>query len=90
MKPTPTKNRLPLRKGSFTTLADALDYAAEGDTGFNFYDGVGKLGTVLPYKILRKEARSLARRCTSASKCQTSGFPGARRQRLDRLSRASG
>ena len=35
MKPTPTKNRLPLRKASFTTLAEALDYAAEGETGFN-------------------------------------------------------
>ena len=57
MKPTPTKNRLPLRKGSFTTLAEALDYAAEGETGFNFYNGVGKLSAVLPYKKLQKEAR---------------------------------
>jgi fatty-acyl-CoA synthase len=62
MKPTPTKNRLSLRKGSFTTLAGALDYAAEGETGFNFYNGVGKLSAVLPYKNLQKEARSLARR----------------------------
>ena len=62
MKPTPTKNRLPLRKGSFTTLAEALDYAAEGETGFNFYNGVGKLSAVLPYKNLQKEAKSLARR----------------------------
>jgi len=50
MKPTPTKNKLPLRKGSFTTLAEALDYAAEGQTGFNFYNGAGKLSAVLPYK----------------------------------------
>ena len=62
MKPTPTKNRLPLRKGSFTTLAEALDYAAEGETGFNFYNGAGKLSAVLPYKKLQQEARSLARR----------------------------
>jgi fatty-acyl-CoA synthase len=62
MNPTPTKNNLPLRQGDFTNLAEALDYAAAGITGYNFYDGTGKLSTVLPYKKLRKEARSLARR----------------------------
>ncbi len=62
MKPTPTKNRLPLRKGDFTTVAEALDYAAEGETGFNFYNGAGKLSVVLPYRKLQKEAKSLARR----------------------------
>jgi len=62
MNPTPTKNNLPLRQGDFTNLAEALDYAAAGITGYNFYDGTGKLSTVLSYKKLRKEARSLARR----------------------------
>jgi fatty-acyl-CoA synthase len=62
MKPTPTENRLPLRKGNFSTVAEALDYAAEGETGFNFYSGAGKLSVVLPYKKLQKEAKSLARR----------------------------
>lgn len=62
MKPTPTKNILPLRQGNFTNLVEALDYAAEGITGYNFYDGTGKLSIALPYKKLRKEARSLARR----------------------------
>ncbi|MCP4628855.1 MAG: hypothetical protein GY850_35910 [bacterium] len=62
MDPTPTKNDLPLRKGDFTTLTEALDYAAQGNAGYNFYDGTGKLNDVLPYKRLRKEARSLARR----------------------------
>ena len=62
MNPTPTKNNLSLRQGDFTNLAEALDYAAAGITGYNFYDGTGKLSTVLPYKKLRKEARSLARR----------------------------
>jgi fatty-acyl-CoA synthase len=62
MNPTPTKNNLPLRQGDFTNLAEALDYAAAGITGYNFYDGCGNLSTVLPYKKLRKEARSLARR----------------------------
>ena len=62
MNPTPTKNNIPLRKGDFTNLVEALDYAARGITGYNFYDGTGKLSAVLPYKKLRKEARSLARR----------------------------
>ena len=62
MNPTPSKNILPSRKGDFTNLAEALDYAAQGKTGYNFYDGTGRLSAVLPYKKLRKEARSLARR----------------------------
>ena len=62
MAPTPTKNNLTLRRGDFASLAQALDYAAGGNTGYNFYDGAGKLSTVLPYKKLQKEARALARR----------------------------
>ena len=54
MAPTPTKNNLTLRRGDFTSLAQALDYAAGGNTGYNFYDGAGKLSTVLPYKKLKK------------------------------------
>jgi len=33
MEATPTENTLPLRYGDFSTLADALDYAAQGETG---------------------------------------------------------
>lgn len=62
MGPTPTKNNLTLRRGDFPNLAQALDYAARGQTGYNFYDGAGKLSAVLPYKKLQKQARSLARR----------------------------
>ena len=61
MKATPTQNELQLRLADFSSLADALDYAAQGKTGFNFYRG-GKLYAVLPYAKLREEARSLARR----------------------------
>ena len=50
---TPTVNSLPLRRADFASLADALDYAAQGDTGANFYAGSGKLATVLPYRTLR-------------------------------------
>ena len=62
MEPTPTTHDLPLRKANFACLAEALDYAAKGDTGYNFYNSSGKLKTVMPYRALRKEARETARR----------------------------
>jgi len=62
---TPTVNLLPLRRADFASLADALDYAAQGVTGANFYAGSGKLATVLPYRLLREQARLLARRLLS-------------------------
>ena len=62
MEATPTSNNLPLRTGDFSTLAEALNYAAQGQTGYNFYDGRCKLSAVLPYVKLRDEARILARR----------------------------
>ncbi|MCJ7434570.1 MAG: SIR2 family protein, partial [Anaerolineales bacterium] len=37
--PTPTENELDLRMADFSCLADALDYAAQGETGCNFYRG---------------------------------------------------
>ena len=51
-----------LRQADFSTLTEALDYAATGRAGFNFYSGRGELLSVLPYRDLREQARSLARR----------------------------
>ena len=65
MKATPTSNKLPLQLENFSTLAEALDYAAQGQTGYNFYSGRGKLYAVLPYAKLRDEARTLARKLIS-------------------------
>ena len=65
MKGTPTSNNLPLQLENFSSLAEALDYAAQGQTGYNFYSGRGKLYAVLPYKKLREEARILARKLIS-------------------------
>jgi fatty-acyl-CoA synthase len=62
MEATPTINNIPLRVGDFSTLPEALNYAAQGQTGFNFYDGRGKLSVVLPFSQLRDEAQSLAQR----------------------------
>jgi fatty-acyl-CoA synthase len=67
MVTTPTFHDLPLRTADFATLADALDYAAEGLTGFNFYDGRGRLYAVLSYADLRREALTLARKLRSVS-----------------------
>ncbi|MDE0364911.1 MAG: fatty acyl-AMP ligase [Gammaproteobacteria bacterium] len=62
MVATPTESGLPLHNGNFEGLADALNYAAEGRSGYNFYDGSGRLEAVLPYVELRASALSLARR----------------------------
>jgi fatty-acyl-CoA synthase len=43
-------------------LTDALEYAAQGRTGYNFYDGKGVLSCALPYRDLRERALLLARR----------------------------
>lgn len=62
IEPTPTGSGIPLRNADFTTLTEALDYAATGRTGANFYDGRGELSTAMPYAELRERARHLARR----------------------------
>ena len=59
---TPSKNSIPVRHGDFETLADALDYAAKGRTGYNFYSRRGKLYSVISYSRLRHDARVLARK----------------------------
>lgn len=62
MQPTPVNKKLPIKSDGFANLAEALDYAAAGDSGFNFYDHRGQLDAVLSYRQLRDEARTLARR----------------------------
>lgn len=51
-----------LKPGGFPTLADALDYAAKGITGANFFTGRGVQYARLPYHELRTRARSLAQK----------------------------
>ena len=60
--PTATDSGIALRSADFATLAEALDYAATGDSGFNFYDGRGALTARLPYRDLRDRALELAKR----------------------------
>ena len=64
---TPSLSGLPFRNGgSFHTLGEALDYAATGATGLNFYSGKGELLERLPYAQLREQALLLARRMLGA------------------------
>ena len=62
MKPTPTtSSKLPHRRADFASLAEAIDYAARGEAGLNFYSARGELGAVLPYRELRDRAQAAAR-----------------------------
>lgn len=62
MIPTPSEHQLAIKISGHRNLVDVLEYAARGDTGYNFYDGRGRLAHVLPYARLRDEAQTLARR----------------------------
>ncbi len=62
LQPTPTENSLPLKTSGYRSLADALDYAAQGTTGCNFYNGRGELTRVVSYSELRQNAHELAHR----------------------------
>ena len=58
--PTPTTNiRLAQRIGGFSTIVEALDYAAQGETGYNFYNLRGEATATLPYAALRERAKKL-------------------------------
>ena len=63
VNPTPTCNEnLPSKLDRFETLCDALDYAAKGQTGVNFYNLRGELAHSASYGALRDEAIALANR----------------------------
>ncbi|WP_425410433.1 fatty acyl-AMP ligase [Hyphococcus sp.] len=61
--PTPSTNTtLAMKVGGFSTICEALDYAAQGETGYNFFNLRGEATAVLTYKDLREEAKMLARK----------------------------
>jgi fatty-acyl-CoA synthase len=63
---TPTSNRsLTQDLAGFQSLAEGLDYAARGVTGFNFYSARGELQSVLSYADLRRQAVATARKLLS-------------------------
>ncbi|WP_439544853.1 fatty acyl-AMP ligase [Sandarakinorhabdus sp.] len=60
--PTPTRDALPMmRSNRFATLGAALDYAAQGDKGFNFHDARADLVRAYRYRDLAVDARRHAR-----------------------------
>ncbi|WPB58964.1 fatty acyl-AMP ligase [Xylophilus sp. GOD-11R] len=62
MIPTPTESGVRLRRADFSTLTEALDYAASGESGFNYYDGRDNFTSTLPYRQLRERALEVSRR----------------------------
>lgn len=58
--PTPSNSGIALRLADFETLGDALDYAATGQSGINFYSARNGLEIALPYVELRRRAVDLA------------------------------
>ncbi|KCZ87947.1 fatty acyl-AMP ligase [Hyphomonas johnsonii] len=66
MKPTATTAGIELRAGTFETICDALDYAAEGNSGVNFYHSDGRLMNSLTYGELRNNALGMAGQLAAA------------------------
>jgi fatty-acyl-CoA synthase len=62
VKPTPTDRGIPFRPVDFGSFSEALDYAAEGDTGVNFFSGRGEMVERLPYADLREQSLQLAQK----------------------------
>ncbi len=60
--PTPTARGIPYRAVDFRCFAEALDYAAEGATGVNFFSSRGQLAESLSYTILRAQSLDVAQR----------------------------
>lgn len=60
ISPAPTLSEIALRRGGFVSIADALDYAARGKTGTNFYSSKGVLTHACSYKELRQQSLSVA------------------------------
>ncbi len=63
--PTPTDSGLQRRFGDFTSLSTALDYAAQGKSGINFYSAKGVLLESLPYSDLQQQAIHVAKQLLS-------------------------
>jgi fatty-acyl-CoA synthase len=64
---TPTVDTdLPRRFADFPTLVDALEYAAKGVRGINFYSSRGEIEEVVPYSELRDQAAEIGARLVGA------------------------
>ena len=66
MAVTPTLDPLPRRIADFATLGDALDYAALGVRGLNFFDARASLVRAYPFSELRDDAIANAHRLVAS------------------------
>src|SRR5262245_55639352 len=67
LAPLPTTSPgFALRRADFPTLVAALDYAARGVGGLDFYNGRGVLASVLPHRDLRDQAVVMAGKLAGA------------------------
>jgi len=65
--PTPSSTmNLPRLQAEFPSIMAALDYAARGVTGVNFYDSRGTLSSALTHAELRAQAMTMAGRLAGA------------------------
>ncbi len=63
LEPTPTLDPgLPRRYADFKTLPEALDYAAQGLRGLNFYSARGELENSISYGQIRDRAHEIGKR----------------------------
>ena len=60
LKPTLSASGIAHQPGTFETLTDALDYAATGQSGVNFYSADGELYAPVTYAALRAQSIALA------------------------------
>ncbi len=61
MSETSSMRCVPMRHGNFFSLVEALDYAATGNTGMNFYDRKNHLVSSFTYRMLKERAVKIAR-----------------------------
>jgi fatty-acyl-CoA synthase len=66
LTPTPNDCDLPRIRAQFATFNEAIDYAAQSLKGLNFHDMRGELAHVYPYKTMREDALTMARRLIAA------------------------
>jgi fatty-acyl-CoA synthase len=59
---TPTLDKLPRRLADFSTIGEALEYAAQGRRGLNFHDARGALSQAYGFDELRSDGLDLAHR----------------------------
>jgi len=63
---TPTSSGIAPLLGDFDTMLGALDYAAQGQTGLNFFSVKGELTCALSYRALALASRALAAKLPGA------------------------